>query len=147
MYLLCRQIIDYMTLKQCNLFTCICHKEAILKLTEMKLNAFPSIIIAFFSTSNIRAAVHRTSAEVWTTPYHRTVSSNSWYTGLALEKTTKKWLEYITQNRKKKKEPSMRFPYPSSTKDAFRLLRGAWDKDRVVMTSSRKPTSNLRSSS
>lgn len=36
-------------------------------------------------TSNILAAVHRTSAEVWTTPYHRTVSNNSWYTGLALK--------------------------------------------------------------
>lgn len=37
--------------------------------------------------------------------------------------------------------------HPSSTKDAFRLSRGAWDNDRVVITSSRKPTSNLRSSS
>lgn len=37
--------------------------------------------------------------------------------------------------------------HPSSTKDAFRLSRGAWDKDRVVITSSRKPTSNFRSSS
>lgn len=37
--------------------------------------------------------------------------------------------------------------HPSSTKDAFRLSRGAWDSDRVVITSSRKPTSSFRSSS
>lgn len=37
--------------------------------------------------------------------------------------------------------------HPSSTKEAFRLSRGAWDRDSVVMTSSRKPTSSLRSSS
>ena len=37
--------------------------------------------------------------------------------------------------------------HPSSTKEAFKLSRGARDRDRVVMTSSRKPTSNLRSSS
>lgn len=37
--------------------------------------------------------------------------------------------------------------HPSSTKDAFRLSKGAWDSDRVVITSSRKPTSSLRSSS
>lgn len=88
MYRLCGEITDYTTLYQCNLIICICHK-AILKLTEMKLNTFQRIISVVFTTSNIRAAVHRTSAEVWTTPYHRTVSSNSWYTGLALEKTTK----------------------------------------------------------
>lgn len=37
--------------------------------------------------------------------------------------------------------------HPSSTKAAFRLSRGAWDRDRVVITSSRKPTNSLRSSS
>lgn len=43
--------------------------------------------------------------------------------------------------------PHVGFTHPSSTKEAFRLSRGAWDSDRVVITSSRKPTSNLRSSS
>lgn len=39
------------------------------------------------------------------------------------------------------------FSYPSSTKDAFKLSKGAWDRDRVVITSSKNPTNNLRSSS
>lgn len=46
------------------IFICICHNAAILKLAEMNLNTFQKIIVVFFSTSNIRAAVHRTSAEV-----------------------------------------------------------------------------------
>lgn len=39
-------------------------------------------------TSNILAAVHRTRAEVWTTPYHKTVNSSSWYAGFALEENS-----------------------------------------------------------
>lgn len=70
----------------------------------MKLNTFQSIVFVFFSTSNIRAAVHRTSAEVWTTPYHRTVSSNSWYAGLALEKDHKNYFNDQLQHSKQKEK-------------------------------------------
>jgi len=33
----------------------------------------------------MRAAVQRTSADVWTTPYQSTVRRSSWYAGFALE--------------------------------------------------------------
>lgn len=52
-----------------------------------------------------------------------------------------------TNNKKPPKTCKLFCFYPSSTKEAFRLSRGAWDRESSVITSSKKPTSSFRSSS
>lgn len=135
-------------------FICMCHKAAFVQRNEMNLNTCVRHLCVQHLKHPRSSTSHQCRGMDHPIPQNSQQQFMIHWVGTGKDDRDSWDRESLSTStspgrctKEKERKRMYAFSYPSSTNDAFRLFRGACDNDRVVMTSSRKPTSNLRSSS